>query len=230
MCGRTVFTGYKTNKSLTFGEDTSDTSYNITQKLKFEDITQKTYYSGLSSVPTTDDLTAGNLPAGNVEDHTYSRVRLAYDNIDNITQLQYKDANGNLQDIEGMEITYLDADGNTQTATVSYNVHNYTDWQNAQNLNVGDNEVIFVKETGELILGKNVAAYMNSEKPDMVVSYDKTGFKKGEVRPEHYFDCIDTTNANPANHITYTKEDQEINYTIAFGQTLAVNTQASDVF
>ena len=195
-----------------------------------EDITQKTYYSGLSSVPTTDDLTAGNLPAGNVEDHTYSRVRLAYDNIDNITQLQYKDANGNLQDIEGMEITYLDADGNTQTATVSYNVHNYTDWQNAQNLNVGDNEVIFVKETGELILGKNVAAYMNSEKPDMVVSYDKTGFKKGEVRPEHYFDCIDTTNANPANHITYTKEDQEINYTIAFGQTLAVNTQASDVF
>ena len=190
--GRTVFTGYKTNKSLTFGEDTSDTSYNITQKLEFEDITQKTYYSGLSSVPTTDDLTAGNLPAGNVEDHTYSRVRLAYDNIDNITQLQYKDANGNLQDIEGMEITYLDADGNTQTATVSYNVHNYTDWQ--------------------------------------VVSYDKTGFKKGEVRPEHYFDCIDTTNANPANHITYTKEDQEINYTIAFGQTLAVNTQASDVF
>ena len=144
--------------------------------------------------------------------------------------MQYKDANGNLQDIEGMEITYLDADGNTQTATVSYNVHNYTDWQNAQNLNVGDNEVIFVKETGELILGKNVAAYMNSEKPDMVVSYDKTGFKKGEVRPEHYFDCIDTTNANPANHITYTKEDQEINYTIAFGQTLAVNTQASDVF
>ena len=95
--GRTVFTGYKTNKSLTFGEDTSDTSYNITQKLEFEDITQKTYYSGLSSVPTTDDLTAGNLPAGNVEDHTYSRVRLAYDNIDNITQLQYKDANGNEQ-------------------------------------------------------------------------------------------------------------------------------------
>ncbi len=29
----------------TFGEDTSDTSYNITQKLEFEDITQKTYYS-----------------------------------------------------------------------------------------------------------------------------------------------------------------------------------------
>ena len=53
-------------------------------------------------------------------------------------------------------------------------------------------------------MGKNVAAYMNSEKPDMVVSYDKTGFKKGEVRPEHYFDCIDTTNAYPANHITYT--------------------------
>ncbi len=89
--------------------------------------------------------------------------------------------------------------------------------------------MIFVKETGELVRKKSDSC-MNSEKPDMVVSYDKTGFKKGEVGPERYFDCIDTTNANPANHITYTKEDQEINYTIAFGQTLAVNTQASDVF
>lgn len=44
--------------------------------------------------------------------------------------------------------------GTPRQGTVSYNVHNYTDWQNAQNLNVGDNEVIFVKETGELVLEK----------------------------------------------------------------------------
>ena len=60
------------------------------------------------------------------------------------------------------------------------------------------------------------------------VNYDKTGFKDGEIRPEHYFDCVNTTDAK--NPVPYTKEIQEIAYTVSFNQTLVVNTQASDVF
>lgn len=228
--GRTVFTGYKTNKTLTFGEDTADTSYNITQKLAYGDISSKTYYSGLSEVPTIDDMNTGTLPSTDMQDHTYSRIRLAYDGLGDLTQLQYKDANGNLQDINGMEITYLDENGNSQTANVTYTVRNYTDWKDAYNFEVGDNETVYIPETGEVIFGKNVAAHMSTQKPDIVVSYDKTGFAKGEVRPEHYFDCTDTSNADPKNHITYVKENQEIEYMISFNQTLPVNTQASDVF
>lgn len=228
--GRTVFTGYKTNKSLTFGEDTADTSYKITEKLTYDDISTKTYYSGLSEVPTIDDMNTGTHPSTNVEDHTYSRIRLAYDGLGDLTQLQYRDADGNLQDIDGMEITYVDTDGFTKTSNVTYTVRNYTDWQDAYNFEVGENEAVYIPETGEVIFGKNVATYMSAQKPDMVVSYNKTGFAKGEIRPEHYFDCTDTSNPNPANHITYVKENQEINYMIAFNQTLTVNTQASDVF
>lgn len=228
--GRTVFTGYKTNKSLTFGEDTADTSYNITEKLTYDDISTKTYYSGLSEVPTIDDMNMGTLPSTNLEDHTYSRIRLAYDGLSDLTQLQYRDKNGDLQDIDGMEITYVDTDGFTKISNVTYTVRNYTDWQDAYNFEVGENEAVYIPETGEVIFGKNVATYMSAQKPDMVVSYNKTGFAKGEIRPEHYFDCTDTSNPNPANHITYVKENQEINYMIAFNQTLPVNTQASDVF
>ncbi|MCI8327152.1 MAG: flagellar hook-associated protein 3 [Lachnospiraceae bacterium] len=229
--GRTVFTGYKTNKTLTFQEDTPNISYNITQKFSYNDITQKNYYTGYSEVPTTDDLTAGTLPSTNMEEHTYHRLRLEYDSLGDITQLQYKDAGGNLQDIDGMQINYIDeATGNAQTANVTFVERHYTDWENAYNFEVGDNEVVYVPESGEILFGKNVAAHMSSEKPEMVVSYNKTGFSKGELRPEHYFDCTDTTDLNPDNHIKYVKENQEINYMVAFNQTLAVNTQASDVF
>ena len=92
---------------------------------------------------------------------------------------------------------------------------------------VGYGEVIYFKETGELVMGKGVADFLGSEKAQLSVTYTKQGFKEGEVRPEHYFDCKNTT--DPKNEITYVKENQEIKFTIAFGQELTINTQASDV-
>ena len=74
--GRTVFTGYKTNESLTFGTSDPAESYTITEKLNYDNVSQKSYYSGLSSVPTIDEINAGQAPTTNVEDHTYSRIRL----------------------------------------------------------------------------------------------------------------------------------------------------------
>ena len=43
--GRTIFTGYKTNTTLTFQTDSTDT-YNITEQLSFEYIEEKRYYTG----------------------------------------------------------------------------------------------------------------------------------------------------------------------------------------
>ena len=60
------------------------------------------------------------------------------------------------------------------------------------------------------------------------MDYTKTGFEKGELRPEYYYDCQNIT--DPSNVISYTKEDQDINYEIANSTMLTVNTQASDVF
>lgn len=228
--GRTVFTGYKTNKSLTFDEDTSETKYNITQRLNYDDLSVKTYYSGLSKVPTSAQIETDTLPTTDVEDHTYTRARLAYDNLGEITQLQYQDTDGTLKNINGMPITFVDDDGLTKTANVTYNVRSYDEWQDMYNFEVGKNEVVYIKETGELIMGKNVASHMSVAKPEIVVSYDKVGFSAGDLRPEHYFDCTDMSSPDPSLYIEYTKEDQPINYTIAFNQTITVNSQASDVF
>lgn len=228
--GRTVFTGYKTNENLTFNEASSEESYTITEKLSYEDVSQKTYYSGLSSVPTTDQITQGKTPTTDVEDHTYSRIRLAYDNLDdgNI-ELTYTDENGNEQPITSMQIRYKTEAGATVTDTVSLVTNrSYNDWQDAHNFQVGDNAILYIKETGELILGKNVAAKLNETKPEIKITYNKTGFEKGEIRPEHYFDCV--KNTDPAQPITYVKEEQKIAYTVAFNQTIDVNVEASDVF
>lgn len=227
--GRTVFTGYKTNKTLTFEEDT-EASYTITEKFKYDDIKQKTYYSGLSSVPTADQLKAGTLPGTDTQDHTYSRMRLSYNDLEGNITLQYKDANGDPQDMAGMAINYIDENGNPATGNAAYREITSAEWRDDEEYALDDNEILFVKDTGELIFGKNVATHLDSEKPEMVVTYDKKKFARGELRPEHYFDCVDKTNLDPNKHITYKKENQEIKYMVAFNQTLNVNTQASDVF
>ena len=51
---------------------------------------------------------------------------------------------------------------------------------------------------------------------------------KGELKPENYFDCTDIT--DPANPVVYTYNQQDINYTVNFNQTLKINTEGKDVF
>ncbi len=102
----------------------------------------------------------------------------------------------------------------------------YDDWE-ADNFEVRPNQAIYFKETGELILGTNVANELSSKKAELSITYEKKGFSEGELRPEHYFDCKDIT--DPDNEIEYTKENQEIKFTVSFNQSLTVNTQASDV-
>ena len=66
------------------------------------------------------------------------------------------------------------------------------------------------------------------------VSYFKTEFEKGDLRPEHYFDCTATPIVFDEDGegelvedkaIDYVKENQEINYEISFNQNLTINTQ-----
>ena len=155
-----------------------------------------------------------------------SRIRLSYDNLGdmNADDLKYIAADGTETALN--TYTYTDENGAAQTIDVTTDL-SYADWA-AGGYQVADNEVIYLKETGELILGKDVANQMNSNRMQLTATYTKEGFKSGELRPEQYFDCQNIT--DPANVITYTKENQEISYTIAFNQTLVVNTQGSDVF
>lgn len=225
--GRTVFTGYKTNSTLTFLKDETEIKYSIKEPISYENIEEKNYYSNLVTVPTsTNEVTGGVAVADLPQETTNKRIRLSYDGLGdmNTDDLKYIAADGTETVLDGY--TYTDAGGNTHTVSVNTTT-DYNTWVNG-GYQVGDDEVIYLKETGELILGKDIANQMSSERMELTVNYTKEGFKNGELRPEQYFDCKNIT--DPANVITYTKENQEISYTIAFNQTLVVNTQGSDVF
>ncbi|MBE5900486.1 MAG: hypothetical protein E7280_01120 [Lachnospiraceae bacterium] len=98
------------------------------------------------------------------------------------------------------------------------------------------NTIYYIPETGEMILGSEVSKAFKADALDrennkqdpfkLDVTYDKNIFKRGEVRPEMYFNCVDKTNPDPKEQIHYIKEDQDICYTVAANQELKVNTQA----
>lgn len=229
--GRTVFTGYKTNSTMTFLKGDRDIKYSIKEPVSYEDIEEKPYYSNLVEVPSSPaEVTGGVAMEELPQQVNHQRIRLSYDNLGDMApeDLKYVDADGNEVSLN----TYtVNGQPVTVTTTMSYN-----DWKKGdptatppvEPYQVGANEVMYFKETGELILGEDIARDIISNKMQLTATYTKQGFKEGELRPEQYFDCVNIT--DPANTITYTKENQDISYTIAFNQDLVVNTQGSNVF
>jgi len=72
-----VFTGYRTNSTLTFVEDEPDTTYEITQKFTFDDMEEHRYYTGDVVVPeaVTDNVTECTTK---ISENSYERIRFAY--------------------------------------------------------------------------------------------------------------------------------------------------------
>lgn len=234
---RTVFTGYRTNQKLTFMEDDTTTSYEITEKFNYSDLQEYRYYTGNVKVPTTEEEVLGKPvpnPIPNPDEEVYDRIRLAYGEIDGIT-----DAAGNVLDANGDKGT-INYTGTTN-GTINVTVYDtYEDWAAANGgkheINeAGGSEAVLIKSSGELILGDNASADLRGNKASLSIDYKKTGFNKGEVRPEYYFNCTDVT--LPAKPIKYEKFDangneiyDDINYVVSANQTLTVNTQASQAF
>ena len=86
-----------------------------------------------------------------------------------------------------------------------------------------------------MIFNNDTAATVKNGEAQLEISYTKTGFSNGEVRPEYYYDCKDVT--DPNNVLEYKHFDdagnviyQDINYVVAANQTLTVNTLAASVF
>lgn len=222
--GRYVFTGYKTNKTLTFQNNESETKYRITEPVSYKDIEEKNYYSNQVVVPNNQTEVQTGVPLADMpQAYVNERIRLSYEATEELTadNLKFYNEQTGTWDI----LTDMEINGDFVGVTTDMT---YDDWAEADYA-IGDGDVIFFRETGELVLGKDVADYMTSEKIQLSVTYEKQGFNEGELRPEHYFDCVDITDQDPANYIEYTKENQEIKFTIAFSQDLIVNTQASDV-
>ena len=221
--GRTVFTGFRTNSTLTFTADEADTSYNIKEKFNaVSDINEKRYYTGSVDTPTTPDEVL-NKDISDIEETVYNSIRLPYDNIDTVNSIKITYQGGTEQTFDNTKVKIYEDE------------KEWADASTPAKKQVADDEIVIIKNTGELVLGNQVAKDLRQNKAEIEIDYDKTGFNNGELRPEFYYDCTDKT--NPSSPVEYKRFDDngellryDIEYNIATNQNLGVNIEAVDVF
>lgn len=221
--GRTIFTGYRTTEQLTFKTNEQDTTYKIDQTLDYQDMMEFRYYYGETDVPTSVDIQNKTECSTEMNVQTYNRFRLAYGQITSLDSMV-------ISGQAGTTVTSYDSVEDWRDGRISGSAP--TDPANPTDppMTIGDDEVVFIKSTGELILGKNVAHNIAAGKSEIKVSYTKTGFDRGEARPEYYYDCRKhTADMEDDEWLTFTKENQEIQFEISSGIMITANTQASDV-
>lgn len=232
---RTVFTGYRTNSDLVFTEDTITddatkvTRYEITQVLTIADnMEEHRYYNGVSDVPTTETDIAATTNIQDMTQTTYYRMRLGYDEIEDVDpDTEVVISGGTVDEILVFE---------NETAWAAY--VDATTGKEENSKTVPDNSIYIIKETGDIILGNEVASSMKKADASLTITYTKAKFEEGELRPEYYYNCRKTDDPLDTHvPVTYTKYDDDgnlihfdIEYTIAANQTIAINTEASDVF
>lgn len=198
--GNSLFTGYKMDSTLTFQAYEKDTSYSITQNITADDVDNMNRIAGISTntIATADQRDITNL--------SFHVVKLAYDSLDSVGT-----------------ITLTNADGTTSTITPEVRSKEIFDAAGNSVYTAVTGDAVFIPETGEILLSDGVYQSL-SNGGTIFTTYDKTGFAKGDLKPEHYFDCTNETTG-----VSYTAADQEIEYTINFNQTIKVNTQAKDI-
>ena len=98
LVDRTIFTGYKTDSNLTFGEDEANTKYSITEEFTSDNIKNTNRIRGLA-IESLRDVAGTNI--SNVQHHV---INLAYKDIEGIDKImigdvEYSFAEGNLTEV-----------------------------------------------------------------------------------------------------------------------------------
>lgn len=234
--GRYVFTGFRTDTSLSFTEEET-LKYTITEQLD---------KSAIDSVTKVDTGKVLDINSGNYNDTTMSaitendissvevyRIRLAYDDCfdydgsANKPSISFTDTDGNPVTWSGSDITVM---------------HSYQDPYTFASENA--DAIVFVPETGELLLGKERYQTLMETRDDEAtkinegeirVTYEKDSWQKGDLRPQHYFACTSYPNGEApivynSSYLTENAEHQEIEYDVGFNQTIRVNSTADECF
>ncbi len=254
--GRYVFAGYRTDTSISFPM-AEEIDYTITQQLDNTAIDEVTF------VKTTKQSGGGYVDIKNLNSTNYQSVDVLEKEVDevevhrirlNYKDLAYDDANPIIPTIERVG---KDANGNITTEDLSATgvignievVHSYdvpTAYELAAEAANSD-KVYLIPETGELILGDSVYREMMSYQDDVStstineaeirVTYQKSNWLKGDLRPEHYYACssIDpATGEEMVYNPTYLNgtdvAKQVIEYDVGFNQTVRVNTRVDECF
>lgn len=216
--GRYVFSGLKTDTSLIFETDVSDLSYTIAESFHGKDMISDTIVKGSY---LTEELIGGTYDVAPTAEEI-NRIRLSYNKLD-----MPKDAT--------LEVKITDKDGVERTIQAKAMSSTGADGDPyAFDENDPDDLIHFIPETGELILRNDFATGTVKTAQSVDVSYTKSSFEKGDLRPEHYFDTTKRELDSDGNVIKSTDysnigKDQSITYEVNFNQTLTVNTLGRDV-
>lgn len=233
--GRYVFTGYRTDTSLSFLE-AKNQNYTITEQL------DKNAIDTVSRVETDEllDINSSNYKDIVVDEDDISaaevhRIRLAYNDCSDkgMPIIEYTDEDGNAQKWEGADITLM------HSYEKNPNPYAYTE--------ANPDAIVYIPETGELLFGskryeklmttKDSEATSNVNEGEIRITYDKSNWKKGDLRPEHYFYCQADKEDGSGDRIIYNDnylehgaERQVIEYDIGFNQTIRINSTADECF
>lgn len=230
--GRYVFTGYRTDTSLSFDKE-YNTEYKITEQLDNSAITQLTKVNTgkLLDITATNykDAGFGNITENSVSSSEVYRIRLAYDDCKKGGDVEIKFGN----------TTWSTAAGGVITRATSTDADSPYDVI-AQN----PDKIIYVADTGELLIGKDRyndlmackddPATSDRNEGEIQVTYQKNHWVKGDLRPEHYFKCEAEVDGKKISYnekyTTNEKEKQAIEYDVGFNQTIRVNSTADECF
>lgn len=214
--GRSLLTGYRTGTKLRFQEATTAV-YDITEKLTKESINTIMYVDTdkLGTVNGTNydqvDVNEQDITYGNID-----RFRLAYKGLNGAAApaITYTDNAGQAQNVNWIT-QYTDENGVQQNITTAEEAYREMARINANP--PADSVAIFVPETGEVLLSDTLSNELQAlpKTAEISVIYQKTEWQRNDLRPEHYFQCVDYT-----NNIRYDtpSSEQEIEYDVGFNQ------------
>ena len=234
--GRYVFTGFATDRPLTYPSDVkaAEADYTITQSFDRENISEKKVYT---NAYTNEDIinlnvkkdTDGKIVTPNVA--TVHRIQLGYSEVDADGTFKITDASGNVATVtknddgtanvtgivnaNGETIDSLD-DGSGNPVSITFTADS--------NYIPGDDEIAINSQLGEVLLGENVYKSVYADNA-FSVTYEKSNFIKGDIDPTMYFNCVDNNTG-----IEYNKQREDIEYIINFSQKIKVNTEADEAF
>ena len=245
---RTVFTGYRTGESLTFLETDKDLkkNYLIHETFNADSVEQDYTY-----ITSSDINASGAYDETDVKEEKINRIRLAYGDIkDNLTGDPLAPTTIKLPEA----YTPDPSDPSTTTNEIKVVTMSIAG-QSQEDIDkiylregLSDNNVAYlIPETGELILSTTAANAIIDQskagKGDATFEYNKDQWKSGDLRPEHYFACVqgsgtdltyfnyelDTNTGKPdPTKPDFKNQDMEIE--ISFNQKITINTHANEVY
>lgn len=257
FAGRYIFTGFRTNSTLTYTEDSTE-DFKVWEKVDVSAIDTLNYTSigalkGMSKENYDPVTAAGPGESENtIENTDIHRIMLSYDDLKTSTVSGANLSIDYVTNATAVPPTTANlvsaAAGNLMYVSSTANPNPY------EVVKQNPTQAVLVPETGELLIGEelynNVFNINGGTSPlttdsQIRISYEKDSWKKGDMRPQHYFECTKTNddgttiNYNwsknetvnpPQDYISMNGESQWMEYDVGYNQSIRVNTEAKEVF